>query len=624
VVRAGARLTAMGAFLAFLPASGRAPSSGSLAGPRAWVETRQRLRPLDEAWAGAGVVKFGRRSAPASPLARGPEGWLAGAGTWHHPEIPGRDDSAGLLRLLGTSGAAALDRLDGSYAIAWLDARSGDLVVATEPLGRLHVFCAETEEGAFVGTSAVALARAGAAEPDPVAVHEFLATGTVYGDRSPFLRVRRLAGGCRHLFRAGRRAGSVRSADSFAGGRGSPEAVLEAVRAALDAFVCGVARPLADLTGGLDSRLVVAAMLDAGLRPDVTVTGPSTSRDVIVARRLAQALGLRLLHEPPEPGAAARGSFDRVIDAAALADGMIDAAEYAFIASVHEPHAREYDCSVNGSGGEVLRDYWWTQRHLDPAAPIDVDVAARRFTALALPPPFLQPAPIPDLHGHFAEVVADSLASTAGRPATARLDHLYLDVRMQCWQGAIASATNRIWPAISPLLARGAVAEALAVEPRRRLGARLFRELFRRFPHAIRDVPLESGFPPRGFGLLSAWCAVPGIAAAPGRFARRAWRRLGRGRRLGAAPDAAAVALLASGAGDYLDFGGMALGPLLDAARYRGWLDVARTGASTASPILGRLVALEAALRAGREEGGGVGGGRRGAMYNPAQSSEGQ
>jgi asparagine synthase (glutamine-hydrolysing) len=459
-------------------------------------------------------------------------------------------------------------------------------------LGRLRLYAAESPEGVFVGTSPVALARAtGRAEPDPVAVWELLLTGVLYEDRSPFAGVRRLMGGKRYRFRAGRAAGAddaLLLPPRAPGPATTAAEVGAACRAAVAEWLPRGARPLPDLTGGLDSRLVVGFLREAGLPFEVTVTGSEDDPDVRVAVALARKLGLALRRVPRERGLEAQASFDAVLRAAARVEGTYDAAEYASILAVHEPHSELFDLSVNGSGGEVFRNYWWDRSHLGRKVGDAAGELVRRFTHNVALPPFL--AEPRDASVHFRAVLERTLAARAGDPFPALSDHAYLHLRMQCWQGAIASATNETWPTLSPLLLLRPLKALYRLPDEERLGLRLIRTLLLSFPGPFHLTALATGFPPAGGFFRS----IPGLLGLPAQYGERLKGRLRRGR-----PDPGpAPALLKSGAADYLRPGGMALAPFLDAARLEAFL-----AQPTSLAVLGRLLALEWALREARAPG---------------------
>jgi hypothetical protein len=288
---------------------------------------------------------------------------------------------------------------------------------------------------------------------------------------------------------------------------------------------------------------------------------------------------------PREQAAAAQASFAAVLRAAARVEGTYDAAEYASILAIHEPHSRLFELSVNGSGGEVFRNYWWDERHLGRKEGDAAGELVRRFTFNAAAPPFL--AEPRAAAAHFRAVLDRTLRGRAGDPLPALFDHAYLHLRMQCWQGAIASATNETWPTLSPLLLKRPLEVLYRLPDRDRLGLRLFRALLLSFPGPFHTTPLATGFPPAGGPLRS----LPGLLGLPVQWWERVKGRLRRGQ-----PDPGpSPALMASGAADYLRPGEMALAPLLDARRLAEFLEK-----PTSLALLGRLLALEWALREAR------------------------
>jgi hypothetical protein len=140
---------------------------------------------------GVSVVKYGRRCSRSADVAQLPDGWLASIGFWSHPRLRSNDNAA-LLNLLREQGSCVLAELDGMYAIAWYARPTRTVRIVTDHIGRLHVFYAISSRGAFVSNSCAALARAVPSDPDPVAIYEMLATGTIYETRTPFRQIRRI------------------------------------------------------------------------------------------------------------------------------------------------------------------------------------------------------------------------------------------------------------------------------------------------------------------------------------------------------------------------------------------------------------------------------------------------
>lgn len=90
-----------------------------------------------------------------------------------------------------------------------------------------------------------------------------------------------------------------------------PMSELPASQDALEKQMCRFARAVegtegivCTITGGADSRLILAHMLHAGMNPTLDITGTDDHPDVVIAKQIAARLGRDILHisDAPEPG----------------------------------------------------------------------------------------------------------------------------------------------------------------------------------------------------------------------------------------------------------------------------------------------------------------------------------
>jgi len=252
--------------------------------------------------------------------------------------------------------------------------------------------------------------------------------------------------------------------------------------------------PVCDLTGGYDSRALVAGFLATGKKFATTVSGPDNSPDVLVSRGLAELMKLPHQHFPPQH---ARELAD-LQDAAALTDGEYDLVEYARTLAVHKALAAQFDASINGSFGEVARGYWWEilaprtgkRTKLDPAKLARLRYVPRAYTASLFKPELRL-----DVITHFAGIVERSNSGVFSTPNTFQMDNAYLTMRMQRWQGRIASSTNQLWPCLSPFMFRPVLETMLQTRASLRQRSLLVREMLARFQPQLANYPLEHGYP---------------------------------------------------------------------------------------------------------------------------------
>ena len=596
----------MGGFLAFQSKDAHSLDESNFSKARKFFQQAKGMTIIGETGSRSRVTKFSRTHSPSSSLGMTSNGWLVSAGTWYHQECESPECTTELLGLLEVHGLSELDKVDGGYVMAWYDARSDVLTVVPDHLGRIHTYYAESATGVYISTSATALACSVSCEPDPLAVYELLSVGAMWEDRSPFLQVRRMQDARQYVFREGKHQGTYRQRHLMVPrpgreyGTGTLEDVVESYHVAINKCVKPFNRLVVDLTGGYDSRLAVGLLMQV-LKPfDVTVSGVPSHPDVWCATKLSKALGLNLLREDPKDALDSVSSFPEVLKAAARVDGQYDAIEYVSIGRIQESHARHYDAGVNSAGGEMWRSFWWNDQHLHESGSDPVAWVLPRFAGLAVDPEILDANLTKDPYEHFTEVLHRSLEDRTPYPAFDQLDHFYIGVRMQCWQGAITSATNEIWPNISLHLFRLPLEKIFDVEPRKRLSCGLVHEMFRRMGKSFANIPLDRGFPPQDMGIHNFWRFLWGTRSLPSHY-YTVWKDRQK-RKKGINPQATEIVkkLFSSGADDFFQLQNMELLPLCHHQKLESFLRTARDTGMVNIQILGRLISLELAFRNAR------------------------
>jgi hypothetical protein len=119
--------------------------------------------------------------------------WIADLGLWLPlPAEHGRD-AAWLLEQYLAHGAEGLARrLQGLFALLIVDQRTRQAHVITDRCGSLHVYWRQLADGVAVCTSSAVLAQCAPSALDPIGVHEFIATGILYEDRSLWQDIRKI------------------------------------------------------------------------------------------------------------------------------------------------------------------------------------------------------------------------------------------------------------------------------------------------------------------------------------------------------------------------------------------------------------------------------------------------
>jgi hypothetical protein len=267
----------------------------------------------------------------------------------------------------------------------------------------------------------------------------------------------------------------------------------------------------------------MAAILSQGISVASTVTGPDDDPDVQISESLARKLNIPQFTRRPLGSV----SFPQFMEALSLTDGEFDAVEYAGIAAVHRQHIMDgLQFSLNGSYCELARGHAF---RLGLRGMIFADATSESLCkrgALNLRHPsvvrwqqvcslkeissrlFSESARRESAH-YFPEMFQRLSAYTGHLPQHAQLDLIHLDLRMERWQGRIASSTNQLWPAISPWGFQSPLKSVLTTAPQQRRSGLLTRELTFRYAPDLATEPLYTGNPAMPFSLRNAYKFFP-------------------------------------------------------------------------------------------------------------------
>ena len=450
------------------------------------------------------IARFAHGKSPYPNIIRVPERGIiiAAAGWWFDRDAP-EDASASLEQLLYRylqEGESILDRLQGQYLVTVLDLRKGELTAAGDRLGWFPLYVAEYNGAAWVSTSALALAAAFAARLDVRALRALFMGDAIRSPRSAFDGIRRVAMGERVTLAAGRShvhkvwipfqlPRTYRSV-----GEAADEGIMLLRRS------CQRVRQtwphwVSDLTSGLDSRLVVAAMACQGGPVHVTVNGAPTDLDVQTARTIAERFGWPLHHFtlPYDWGYKRWECFKQGI---ALAEGELPGHAIDSTILCKLLLRDLFDASIAGAGGELYRDFFWQQEFLKVGRTPFLDISRLlryRFFGSSRPEMSLfrkdwRADYIAD-QGRIAQQLAD-LAPDALN--TVKLDAIYI-WKQSGHAGRYGGATFPLLPAPLPLGTAELIEYTVGLPWQFRMHGRLVREMITRLHPQLAIVPTWYG-----------------------------------------------------------------------------------------------------------------------------------
>ena len=481
------------------------------------------------------VATFPRLNQSGQPVVVDMEtgNWLVASGCWFHAQGYGSGEEIRLLNRLRQVSPQELGReLEGFFVIVCGDAKSGQVSVITDLIGSCHAWRRDTDWGTALSSSPLVLAALGDVSPDTVAMQEFLYTGVIYEDRSFFREIRKLPPASVIHFSGGSATQPQRywCFEDIEPGSLRDETAVEQLGTALTRAAARIgevySRPVCDLTGGYDSRATVCGFVSAGVDFASAVSGAPEDADVRISKELAELIGVQNLHSLPLGDL----TFSQIREALPYTDGHYELAEYYRILSIHRNLSQQFDISINGSFGEIGRGYWWELLfpHRGSTTTLDATRVARlRYAAAAHDASVFEAEQRLEAASHFAAVIERTNQPVRHLPNTAQMDHAYLMMRMQCWQGRIASSTNRIWPCLSPFMFRSVLEPMLASTVKLRRNGLLIRKMLVRLQPELAAWPLEHGHPAMPLRLSNVHRFLPLVNHYGQRIRRKLAGKLG-------------------------------------------------------------------------------------------------
>ena len=408
-------------------------------------------------------------------------------GAWRDAQFVARD--------VGRRGAQSLRGMAAPFRAAWLDTRTGVVTGETDAFGLGHVFLASGDGFAALSSSATWLADLVAAPRSPDSLSGFATFGTFLGDETPFAGVTKLMAATSATLSDGRASLAARAQPTAGAGD-----LVDAFRAAVTATLRAVPDAELELSGGLDSRLILAAMTPAERRGRRAITlgvAGNESDDVRVAAGLAasEALDWSVLDigldkfEGPALG-------ELIASVTAGYDHMANPLDKA--ALVASGRGRRVCARFGGQNGEILRGFYYAGQ---PLAARPSDALARRLAALRLTTndhvdeAILAPAMREELRQAAEDRVVARLLSLGGSWAET-LDRYYLAQRMQNWVGIAAGNRLLDYVPLFPFFDPAFVAAAAATPAADKLNSRAAYRLLADIDPALAGLPLADGVTP--------------------------------------------------------------------------------------------------------------------------------
>ena len=249
------------------------------------------------------------------------------------------------------------------------------------------------------------------------------------------------------------------------------------------------------LSGGLDSRLVLAALRAAGSKPHLYVYGPNGSEDVEIAQAIGRAEGIRVEHiNKGAHAAVAPEVFPELVEANFHQFDALPTYGNIFDNGGHAAaqFARHVGGALTASGGagEIFRNFFYLPNHrIRPHALASTFFArfdSRDATDLFAPAEFLHV-----IEGKIADALG--LADTRAPIDRLHLEEVYPRVRAAALFGREISLEARFSPYLMPFLDQQLVAEAMTLPLHAKNAGRFEAQLIHAIDPALARHPSAYG-----------------------------------------------------------------------------------------------------------------------------------
>ena len=408
------------------------------------------------------------------------DGWIVVHGAAFRVDTP--NPCLNLQELLNEfleKGSLDYNCLEGTFSLAAWDARRGRGLALNDQASAMSLYYVEHGGGLYVTTTPIPLARALGLTLDPHGVAEFLARGAMIVPSTIFAGMRRLGLG-EHIETS--RSDGV-SVDRHWLPYEEPESIRsldEAATKTASVLVDRVRRfgslgtpVLGDLTGGVDSRLVILAACFAGLDVHATLWGTDDHPDVIAAKRVAEAIQRPLLQFNPDDWFSQEISADLRRQLTYHTNGDVNFANIYHQWLVRPMLAGQFRLQTNGLGGGLMRYFAWGQEFLGVGrrklANID-NIIRYRFTQGGPPPSGLwnDTQWYTDYLQRVRRQLLELCTMVPNTLTTQQCDAV-LVLKNTAGHAAETSSVSSWMPWVAPMLCAGVVKSAIAVPWRMRL-----------------------------------------------------------------------------------------------------------------------------------------------------------
>jgi hypothetical protein len=367
-------------------------------------------------------------------------------------------DLAKLLDQIFGEEPCDLNRYEGAFALAAWDSRKAQGWVLNDQASMLNLYYGAHDGGLYVTTNALSIARALGLRLDPHSVQEFLARSVLFAPSTMFDGLQRVDVGEHICYRGGKILHSkhwsgYEPVAEYRSIREAADAVIHVVVDRLSRYAAAASPVVSDLTGGLDTRLLVNAADAAGLKPVVTVNGPAESEDVQISKQVAETMNWPIKHFDTDLLWTSEITPDMRRELVYRTNG-----ELPFTVVYHHLLSRpllgkDFSLHMTGTGGDFLRTFPWREV---------IRIRYRPFITRTLPPSLFYQDWLPSFYTRFQSRIEEICREQSKMQITQQLDAVFI-WKMTSHSSLYLSAVHNWLPSVAPLMSAGVVKTSVAI-----------------------------------------------------------------------------------------------------------------------------------------------------------------
>lgn len=432
--------------------------------------------------------------------------WLLAAGTVVC--IADEHDAAScldnLLRDYIENGTDALQRYEGQFALVIYDGHTETLSIISDPMGHFSIFYGARGNQTFIATSALAVARQVGSRPDVLAIECFLRTSRAYGETTLWQDVKRLPPATVHKI-------SPDKVETFEYWTLTVDETLarlsfdDALDYAADMmsrifkrFLQQEGQVWADLTGGLDSRLVTMFIAKVGTPFIAYSVGPAEHPDVKVAQLICQVMGWEHRHMPMQDDWE-REQCAWLEIAACKGDARLNVLQLTYILRGQQQRSLTCPVHVLGLGADEWKEhvYWKTALFSIGREELNYDHLLDSMILSPIPSSILRQDRTREARAELKAHLARLASKGVGLSTLAKTDLLYLRHRHPTHGGAYLSATAGIMRSLIPFCCKESETWGFSLDDRWRINYHhgFVRALLERENPRLASIATQKGGP---------------------------------------------------------------------------------------------------------------------------------